>query len=256
MKYLPIILLALSITVLSYAADEEIELTTYYPAPYGEYEEVTADRLSVGDTGSTHANSGIMNFKVVNDDTSSGGTVPDGTQGNIYYSQVDNELKYNDGTAPRDWKSLGSTTASSSFCVHKNGSDQNVNTPSRTWGKITYSTKLYDTNNDFDLTNNRHVPTIGGKYVYTVNTLVRSLDEVENYDLAIYKNGAIFCRTRNTAVDRAGGEHTAINFTTPPIPMNGTSDFIEVYIRVDDDEAYAVEGDQPESYFSGYMVSS
>ena len=32
----------------SYAEDETLELTTYYPAPYGEYEDLYADRLAVG----------------------------------------------------------------------------------------------------------------------------------------------------------------------------------------------------------------
>jgi len=41
MKYLLITILALSITSFSYAADEEVTLTTYYPAPYGEYDELT-----------------------------------------------------------------------------------------------------------------------------------------------------------------------------------------------------------------------
>lgn len=56
MKYLLMILLALSITNFSYAEDESIELTTYYPAPYGDYDELTVtDNIQVG--GSIEANS-------------------------------------------------------------------------------------------------------------------------------------------------------------------------------------------------------
>ena len=41
MKYFLFIILVLSMTSFSYAADESVELTTYYPAPYGDYEELT-----------------------------------------------------------------------------------------------------------------------------------------------------------------------------------------------------------------------
>ena len=50
MRYLLIILLALSMTSFSYAADieEQIELTTYYPAPYGEYDTLITETLIAG----------------------------------------------------------------------------------------------------------------------------------------------------------------------------------------------------------------
>lgn len=40
MRYLLVIIFTLTITGLSYAADESIELTTYYPAPYGDYDDL------------------------------------------------------------------------------------------------------------------------------------------------------------------------------------------------------------------------
>jgi len=53
MKYLLIIILALSITGLCYAEDEteEITLTTYYPAPYGDYDSLVVDNIQI--TGGT-----------------------------------------------------------------------------------------------------------------------------------------------------------------------------------------------------------
>jgi len=50
MKLLFVLILFVCIAGLSYAENEEvIELTTYYPAPYGEYQDLQSERLSVGD---------------------------------------------------------------------------------------------------------------------------------------------------------------------------------------------------------------
>jgi hypothetical protein len=103
MRYLLIILLALLMTSFSYAKDAEtVELTTYYPAPYGDYEELQTDTLTVGLAGSAALDSGVINLRVVDDSL----TEPTGTEGSIYYSQSDTELKFHDGSATSPWRSV------------------------------------------------------------------------------------------------------------------------------------------------------
>jgi microcystin-dependent protein len=73
-----IIIVIISVVFLSAGAvlaqdREEITLTTYYPAPYGDYDEL---RLSPHNTPSS----------------------ADGKAGNIYYDETENQLKISDGT--------------------------------------------------------------------------------------------------------------------------------------------------------------
>ena len=106
MKYLSIILLLFSITTLSYAEDEVIELTTYYPAPYGEYDELQGNKLAVGSTAIMPTTDGAINFSTVNDSIAE----PVGAEGDIYYSGKDSEFKYHDGSASSPWKTLGGSS--------------------------------------------------------------------------------------------------------------------------------------------------
>jgi len=71
-------LLVLSITTLCYAQDEEkIELTTYYPAPYGKYDELQANKLAVG-SGVATSEDGVISLKNL-------ATPPTEIEGSLYY---------------------------------------------------------------------------------------------------------------------------------------------------------------------------
>lgn len=52
------ILVGLILISASFAEDESIELTTYYPAPYGDYDSLSADTLEIGIPGSLNPDSG------------------------------------------------------------------------------------------------------------------------------------------------------------------------------------------------------
>jgi len=60
---------------------EDITLTTYYPAPYGEYNSLSANSFAVGSGASVPATSGVIAFESI--DTSSG-DLP-GTIGDLYF---------------------------------------------------------------------------------------------------------------------------------------------------------------------------
>jgi hypothetical protein len=102
-KYILTAMIILSFSSIAKAQDtEEITLTTYYPAPYGDYEEITTDtmavnRIAVGGVGMPTSD-GLINLQVT-DDTS---FQPEGVKGSIYFSKKDDELKIHDGT---NWKS-------------------------------------------------------------------------------------------------------------------------------------------------------
>jgi len=95
--------------------------------------------------------------------------------------------------------------------------------------KIQFDTEEFDTNNCFDnITNYRFTPTVAG--YYQINASLRS--EGSSLSLAafyIYKNGSsIFI----PALDTEHSSTTHISGSTL-VHCNGTSDYIEIYGRVD-----------------------
>jgi len=47
-------------TMTAFAQDESVELTTYYPAPYGDYDGLSANRIAVGSNYAIPANNGDL----------------------------------------------------------------------------------------------------------------------------------------------------------------------------------------------------
>jgi len=64
-----IITIILSFQFIAFAQDDTIELTTYYPAPYGDYTTVKTNSLAVGSDASLPKDDGVIQLKSV--DTSS-----------------------------------------------------------------------------------------------------------------------------------------------------------------------------------------
>jgi len=98
MKRILLAILVLSVASICYAADEteEITLTTYYPAPYGTYEQLQSNRLAIGSGAVMPTDDGVINLKPRDEPTSV-------SEGDIYYNSADHEFKYHDGT---DWGSM------------------------------------------------------------------------------------------------------------------------------------------------------
>ena len=81
----------------------KMELTTYYPAPFGEYQELSANKLKVGShtTTTTAVSAGATRFS----DQISGLADNEGVAGDLYYDNSAKNFKYHDGN---NWKNFGS----------------------------------------------------------------------------------------------------------------------------------------------------
>jgi hypothetical protein len=89
---------------------EEIQLSTYYPAPHGTYAGLKTNSLAVGSGASIPTVDGIVTFAVIDDNTSAPVVT---AEGSLYYSAKDSELKYykvtGSGTSQvAVWKGIGS----------------------------------------------------------------------------------------------------------------------------------------------------
>ena len=110
--------ITLSFCILSCFA-EDITITTYYPAPFGVYNEMRTNKLVIGDPDSASTPSpntdGVTRFRGL----SSNPVGSDDTEpGALYYNTSDSEFKYYDGTG---WQALGGGGPGSWTCTQAEG---------------------------------------------------------------------------------------------------------------------------------------
>lgn len=78
-----------------------------------------------------------------------------------------------------------------------------------------------------DLVNRRIVPDEPG--LYYVNTVVSALTDPQSTVARIYKNGAVARNGTHTGLASAADGFVATSASAGLIPMNGTTDYLEVY---------------------------
>ena len=98
--------------------------------------------------------------------------------------------------------------------------------------KITLDTEVFDTNSDYDnSTNYRFTPTVAGKYfVYWVGTGMATSNNLVNTGSFIYKNGSQYNGSNLYGNSVISGGSNSVMAT---ITMNGSSDYLEFYLKVD-----------------------
>ena len=69
--------LIFSFCISSCFAEESFTITTYYPSPYGNYNELKTNKMAVGDTAAPDT-SGVMRFEVRANDPSGANDMQDG----------------------------------------------------------------------------------------------------------------------------------------------------------------------------------
>jgi hypothetical protein len=123
-----------------------------------------------------------------------------------------------------------------------------------TWTKLTFNTKYFDTNSNFDATTNyRFTPTVAG--YYQVN-LTGSMGDSGSGGCtefgAIYKNGSVYGLTR--AYDTIGQNVNVSNSLI--VYLNGTTDYIEAYAQQTGGTTGRFFGGVNTSSFSAALIRS
>ena len=101
--------------------------------------------------------------------------------------------------------------------------------------KVQFDTESFDTDNCYDnSTNYRFTPTTAGKYFCYTSISGRSniTNELTNLRTYIYKNGSELIKSIGTDFRTNNGYQT-LNYTGAMIEMNGSTDYIEFFARVD-----------------------
>jgi len=127
-------------------------------------------------------------------------------------------------------------TMTPAFQAYKDGASQSLS--DAVWTKMTLPSETYDTDNDFDSsTNYRFTPQTAGKYFFYAKSKfqVSTYNDLRTGQIKFYKNGSAIEFTLSSFTpygDTTGG--TGVSpFTSAVIDMNGSTDYVEAYIRID-----------------------
>ena len=113
--------------------------------------------------------------------------------------------------------------------------------------KVAYDTEVFDTNNNF--ASNRFTPTVAGYYQVNVTVCGQSTVSMSVLLGYIYKNGSSYRFGINLSV--TANARAAISDL---IFMNGSTDYLEVYARVDGTGTVSFAGGADASSFSASLV--
>ena len=132
--------------------------------------------------------------------------------------------------------------------------DQTVTTSVAT--KVAFNTEVFDTASAYDnATNYRFTPLVSGYYQVnsTVSTTGTTTQSV--YINSIYKNGVVYRNGVQTAITFSATGTNGFS-VSDLIFMNGTTDYLEIYCRIDGTGTMKFISGAAQSSFSAAMVRS
>ena len=120
--------------------------------------------------------------------------------------------------------------------------------------KLDLASEVFDTDGNF--ASDRFTPTTAGKYFLFAKTQggSSSYENNRNTDIFIYKNGSALTYTKATFTpggNTSGAGTTLTPFTSAIVDMNGSSDYVEVYVKVN---TLSGNGSCENSIFGGYKI--
>jgi len=94
----------------------------------------------------------------------------------------------------------------------------NQTVTANTFTKVTFNTKVFDTNSNFDTSTYRFTPTVAG--YYQLNAAIYPNTVVTGIVVSIYKNGSAYCNYGGT---------TQSAMVSSVVYLNGSTDYVECY---------------------------
>lgn len=163
-----------------------------------------------------------------------------GLKGAMRYSNTSSTIEYCQGTA---WVSMGpSATSVPAFSVTKGGTAQTVTADTSV--QLTFSTKEFDTQNNFDTSTGRFTPLVAGIYYFSVNAYCS--DATTWCQVRIYKNGS--------EVVEAGPYSKGMGHVTALLMMNGETDYATA--KVYNGGGTTIDGNTGRTRFAGTLIAS
>ena len=144
-----------------------------------------------------------------------------------------------------------------SFSVSANGSSQSISAGTTTkltnlTTTATANTYYWDTNSCWDNTNKRFTPNIAGYYIFNGTVAVAGISSGANIGAEIQKNGGGKTGFR---FNNGGANDAYINVTCMYY-MNGSTDYVELYVNNLTAGSINVRAEAASVWFNGAMVRS
>ena len=119
--------------------------------------------------------------------------------------------------------------------------------------KVAFNERVIDSDNLFDTTNHRFLPTTAGTYVFNTVQRLYSSTANTNFTCYLFKNGSINTRmveTRDSQIT-----YSAFSCSTMAT-ANGSSDYFEIYVNISNNNAdiTADPADQSWGFFEGFKL--
>lgn len=126
------------------------------------------------------------------------------------------------------------------------GSDQSINTSTHT--KVQYNTEVYDPTGDYDnATNYRFTPSVAGIYFIAAAVQFVDLGDAKQGIIKVYKNGS---EVRGVKAWSSGASTDPDPCVTAFAEMNGTTDYLEVFVFHDHGSSRNILGSATYSYMN------
>ena len=120
--------------------------------------------------------------------------------------------------------------------------------------KVPINTKIFDSNSNFDTTNNRFTPTVAGYYQVQGACFISPPNNTSGFILALYKNGSDYQHLMRDQYE--------VNFNQMPsggtiVYLNGSGDYVELYVWQNGGSTQTFgQGIQNTTWFSGSLARS
>ena len=150
---------------------------------------------------------------------------------------------------------LDKTLTNTPAFLAKMSANQDITSATDT--KIQFDTEVYDTDSKYDhSTNYRFTPQTAGKYyIYAGARANVAPSTLSKMQMNIYKNGSAITGIGQQATDfrdNRGGD-TGV-FGAGIIELNGSTDYVELYVQVDGDSTVTAKGN--DTFLGGFLLSS
>ncbi len=150
---------------------------------------------------------------------------------------------------------VGATAAPAFFAFANAGSNQSIS--DTTWTKVTLGGELFDTNSNF--ASSRFTPTVAGYYQINASAANNwTTTGPKLTQVGIYKNGSIYVQNAMDATywGITPQLYNSGQLTSSIVYLNGSTDYVEMYVRVVGATLPEITQGQTVTNFNGAMVRS
>ena len=126
---------------------------------------------------------------------------------------------------------------------------QQTGVSATTWTKVTLTTELFDTNNNY--ASSRFTPTVAGYYQISGSVTIVSTTNTHFVFCAIYKNGTIYSQASGALGNASFYPQSTISTL---VYFNGSTDYVEIYAYGSAGGAYNIYNTLENTNFSGVLV--